>query len=101
MADLNELQEQCAKFVSDIDAKYNIKRDPQFSFTQLMEEIGELAKEINKPRLRNKEIDQTNLEGEFADIFLQLMILAKMHNVNMEKSVNAKMETIKERHHIN
>jgi len=45
-----EFQEMCAKVVGDIDAKYDITRDPHFSFTQFMEEVGELAKEINKPK---------------------------------------------------
>ena len=44
MTTANEFQEMCAKVVGDIDAKYNITRDPHFSFTQFMEEVGELAK---------------------------------------------------------
>lgn len=53
-----EFQKKCAKTVKDIDAKYNINRDAHFSFVQFSEEIGELAKKINKPKLRNKEIDK-------------------------------------------
>ena len=54
MPNISEFQEKCAKIVEDIDAKYGINRDAHFSFAQLMEEVGELAKEINKPKLRNK-----------------------------------------------
>lgn len=35
-----------------------------------MEEIRKLAKDINYPKLRNKEIDKDDLEGEFADVIL-------------------------------
>jgi len=98
MSTINEFQEMCAKIVSDIDAKYNISRDPHFSFTQFMEEIGELAKEINKPRLRNKEIDKENLKGEFADVILQLFALAKILGINLEEAVESKIKILKERH---
>lgn len=90
----------CSKVVSDIDAKYNITRDPQFSFTQFMEEVGELAKEINKPRLRNKEIDRENLQGEFADVILQLSILATMFTIDFEEAVASKIKILKERHNL-
>ncbi len=100
MPSLNEFQQMCAKFVNDIDAKYNIKRDPHFSFTQLMEEVGELAKEINKPKLRNKEIDYENLQGEFADVLLQLSVLARMLGVSFEEAAESKIKQIKERHNL-
>jgi NTP pyrophosphatase (non-canonical NTP hydrolase) len=95
-----EFQQKCAKIVSDIDNRYNIKRDLHFSFTQLMEEIGELAKDINLPKLRNKEIDKENLKGEFADVILQLSILAKMLDVDFEEAVKSKIKILKERHHL-
>ncbi len=88
----------CAKVVGEIDAKYGIARDPHFSFTQFMEEVGELAKEINKPKLRNKEMDRENLNGEFADVILQFFTLASMLEVDVEKAVEAKMAILKERH---
>lgn len=93
-----EFQKMCAEVVKKIDEKYNITRDPHFSFVQFMEEVGELAKEINKPKLRNKEIDRENLEGEFADVFLQFCILADMFDVDLEKSVELKNKVLKERH---
>jgi len=100
MSTIKEFQEKCAKFVGDIDAKYNIVRDSHFSFTQFIEEVGELAKEINKPKLRNKEIDRENLNGEFADVILQLFTLAKMLNVDAEEAVESKIKILKERHNL-
>ncbi len=93
-----EFQKMCAEIVKKIDAKYNINRDPHFSFVQFMEEVGELAKEVNKPKLRNKEIDKENLDGEFADVFLQFCILADMLGVDLEKAVEEKQKIFKERH---
>jgi NTP pyrophosphatase (non-canonical NTP hydrolase) len=95
-----EFQGKCAKIVKDIDAKYNINRDPHFSFVQFIEEVGEFAKEINKPKLRNKEIDRENLKGEFADVMLQFAILATMFDVDFEDAVESKLKILKERHGI-
>lgn len=95
---IKDFQNKCAGIVIDIDGKYNITRDPQLGFTQLLEEVGELAKEINKPKLRNKEIDRENLNGEFADVVLQLFTLAKMLDVDMEEAVELKTRILKERH---
>ena len=95
-----KFQKICAEIVRKIDNKYEIKRDSNFSFTQLIEEIGELARDINLPKLRNKKIDRKNLEGEFADVILQLAILADLHNVDFEKAVKSKIEILKERHNL-
>ena len=98
--EVKKLQELCARIVSKIDKKYGVKRNPHFSFTQLMEEIGELAREINSPKLRGKKRDKNNLQGEFADIILQLSILAKMLDVDLEKSVREKIKVLKQKHKI-
>lgn len=95
---VNEFQKYCTDFVKQIDAKYNIERTPQLSFTQLIEEVWELAKDVNSPKLRNKPIDMNNLKWEFADVILQVYILADIHWVNIEKSVINKIEEIKVRH---
>jgi NTP pyrophosphatase (non-canonical NTP hydrolase) len=92
-----EFQKKCAEIVGKIDKKYGIDRDPQLSFTQLMEEIGELAKDINSEKLRKKELDRENLSGEFADVFLQLAVLAEMYQVDLEKVVTDKVEKLRVR----
>ncbi|MBU1071343.1 nucleotide pyrophosphohydrolase [Patescibacteria group bacterium] len=95
---MKEFQKQGASLVKAIDRKYGIQRDPHFSFTQLMEEIGELARAINTPKLRNKELDLENLNEEFADVLLQLAVLADIHGVNLEEALSAKMAVLKEKH---
>lgn len=98
--DIKDFQNLCAEVVDKIDKKHNIKRNPHFSFTHLIEEVGELAKAVNIPKLRNKELDQNNLNNEFADVLMQLAILAKMHNVDFESAVKTKIQELKIRHNI-
>ncbi len=95
--DIKEFQKKCADIVDKIDKKYGIDRNPQLAFTQLVEEIGELAKDINLPKLRDKKPDKENLAGEFADVFLQLAMLAEMHSVDIEDAVENKIKELKGR----
>jgi len=90
--------ENYTNLVSEIDKKYGIKRDASLTFIQLLEEVGELAKEINKPNLRHSEIDRENLKGEFADVFLQLLTLAKLLEVNLPEALDDKIKILKKRH---
>lgn len=87
----------CAEAVTKIDAKHGIERDSQLAISQMIEEIGELAKEVNLKKLRHKEPDQNNLAGEFADVFLQLAKLAEMHNVDLGEAVEGKIKELKQR----
>lgn len=98
MPALNELQELYAKTFSDIDVKTGTVRDIELCFMQLVEEFGDLTKEINKPKLRHKEIDRAKLEGEFADVLFTLLTLSKMYNVDIEKATENKLKILRERH---
>jgi len=95
--EIKEFQKKCADIVKKIDSKYGIERDPQLAFTQLVEEIGELAKDVNLKRLRKREPDKENLSGEFADVFLQLATLAEMHGVDLEEAVENKIGELRKR----
>jgi len=95
--EIKEFQKKCADAVDKIDKRYGIERDPQLAFTQLIEEIGELAKDVNLKKLRKQEPDKENLSGEFADVFLQLAMLAEMHGVDLEEAVENKVRKLKER----
>ncbi len=91
---------KCKDIVFQIDKKYGIERDASLTFIQLMEEAGELAKEINKPKLRNSEMDRENLKGEFADVFLQFLTLADLLGIDLDEAVDGKIEILKKRHNL-
>jgi len=94
------LQQKCVQIVETLDKKFDIKRDPHLSFTQLMEEVGELAQEINSEKLRNKKINYKNLQGEFADVIIQISILAKMLDVDIDEAVEKKIKVLEKRHNL-
>lgn len=96
--DMKQFQDKCSLIVQNIDKKYDLKRTPELSFIQLTEEIGELAKEVNRPTLRRQAIDIKDLRGEFADIQLQLSVLATLYDVDLEDAVTYKLKELQERH---
>ena len=69
-------------FQKQIEAIYyarDAERGVPLTFTWLVEEVGELAKEIRKqPR------DPTRLREEFADVFAWLATLASLLGVSLE-----------------
>lgn len=96
----NEFQKMCAEVVKKIDNKFGLIRDAQLNVSQLVEELGELAKEVNRKKLRNKEPEKKDLENEFADVFLQFATLADNFDVDLEKSVLEKIEVLKQREYL-
>ena len=83
-----------------IDNKLNVDRDAQLNLSQLLEELGELARIVNFKRLRNKNPEKKDLEDEFADVFLQLSILADNFDIDLEKAILNKIEILKKRHNL-
>jgi NTP pyrophosphatase (non-canonical NTP hydrolase) len=96
--DTKDLQKRCSDAVSMIDRKFEVKRDLHLAFTQLMEEVGELAREVNMQKLRNRESDPENLKGEFADVVMQLSALAEMLGIDLEEAVESKIAVLRKRH---
>lgn len=95
-----EIQKRAVEIVDILDKRFNVERDAQLNFTQMIEEIGELAKDINLQRLRHRSPDRENLEGEFADVFIQLSKLAGMMGIDLEQVVLNKIELLKKKHNI-
>jgi NTP pyrophosphatase (non-canonical NTP hydrolase) len=98
--EIKEIQRLSAEIVDKIDKELNLNRDVQLNLSQLVEELGELARAVNLEKLRNKKPELQDLENEFADVFLQLAKLADFFGIDLEKSVLDKIETLKQRHNL-
>ena len=97
---LNTIQKLASEIVDKIDKKYKVKRDAQLTVCQLVEELGELVELVNLKRLRNKDPVKKDLEGEFADVFLQLAKLAESFDIDFKKAVLSKIKILKNRHNL-
>lgn len=63
----------------------------------LTEEMGELAKEVRKLRkykidINKKENKELDLEGEIADIFIYLLSMCRVTNINLLEAFKNKEE---------
>ena len=98
--EIKELQKQMNKIIEKIDEKFECEHDLNNTFLHLIEEIGELARELNKPNIRNKEIDKQNLKEELADIFMFITRLACIYEFDIEDAIINKIEILKQRHNL-
>lgn len=98
--EIKELQSLTAELIDKIDSKMKFKHDADITFVHLLEEIGEIAREIvNKKGIKRKALEGTNkMEGEFADVIIMLMQLANNYDIDIEKAVKEKIKCLKERH---
>ena len=95
-----ELQELAAKMVGTIDERCGVHRDAQLSLSQLVEELGELARLVNLEKLRQRKPQEDDLEDEFADVFMQLAELAFLFNIDLEKATLGKFVILEKRHNL-
>lgn len=102
-----KLLEKVNIFMSNLDDRFNwlnlSKREKIMSHSiKLIEEVWELNSEIliKLWRARKQKIDnynETNLENEFADVLLSVLILSKELDIDINKSITNKINKINKR----
>lgn len=73
------------------------KETPQDVMLFLTEEIGELAKEVRKYRkfkmdINKEENTQLDLEGEIADVFIYILSMCRVMNIDLLEAFKNKEE---------
>ncbi len=95
-----ELQRKIIDLMYKMDEKYKCTHNTESTFNHIIEEIGELAKEINKPKIRNEQIIKQELSNEIADVLILLIHLASINEINIENSILHKMQELKQRNNL-
>ena len=94
--DENTTLKDLQKYVNDmIEIRGFSKETPQDVMVMLTEEIGELAKEIRKSRKYHLDTNKNNeldVEGEIADIFIYILSMCRVMNVNLMEAFKNKEE---------
>jgi len=96
--EFGRVQKTIAGTVEKIDEKLGVRRDELLTISQLIEELGELARAVNSEKLGRGKIELEKLEDEFADVFIQLATLANLHQIDLEGAVFKKIEILRKRH---
>jgi NTP pyrophosphatase (non-canonical NTP hydrolase) len=98
--EVGEVQRMAVEIVRRIDERLEVRRDGQLTISQILEELGELARLVNSERVRKERAKKDELEEELADVFIQLFALAEIYNLNIERALIEKIRILKERHGI-
>lgn len=75
----------------------NISHPRLASFIALTEEVGELANEIMKKEIYEETSDNTAISDELTDVFVSLLELANLYDIDLEKEFANKIESLKPR----
>ena len=92
---LKEVQYDVDEWVS----QFAIGKDGYFSppeiILQLVEEVGELSREINNrygPRTKKSPEDTADIRKELCDIMFAIICMANVHNIDLDKAWKEKMD---------
>ena len=91
------MQKISSDIVNEIDKQRKGKHDIDTTIIHIMEEIGEIAREIYSEKIGRAELDIKNLRGEFADVYMLLAHLANHLSIDLENSIKEKIEELKKR----
>jgi NTP pyrophosphatase (non-canonical NTP hydrolase) len=71
--------------------------DIKFLMMDMMEEVGELARAVNRKEIRREEPDHP-IESEIVDVFVDLMWIANHYGIDIEKGFRNTLEKWKKRY---
>jgi NTP pyrophosphatase (non-canonical NTP hydrolase) len=89
---VKEFQKDIIKFLAKWDKKRKNKPTAQKTFVHLVEEIGELARQYVNKDTGRRAYDEKEVEDAIGDILIQLVMLAELHGLDIEKTVLKIME---------
>lgn len=108
--ELNVLQEKSVEAIGRIDRKRHLTHDKKVTLYHLVEELGEIAREMYNEETGREKINIENMSGELADliqplphadgvrkVIMLLSHLAHLYGIRIEEAVKAKMGSFRER----
>jgi NTP pyrophosphatase (non-canonical NTP hydrolase) len=98
---INKFQEEVIRTFSEMDKMPNRKEHTgQSAVIHLVEEVGEIARQITNEYHRPEKFSKENLGEELADLMMFIVLLAKIYNINiseeMQKSIDKVDNKLKE-----
>ncbi|MBU1246012.1 MAG: nucleotide pyrophosphohydrolase [Nanoarchaeota archaeon] len=94
---LKEIQDEFDKWAQKCDPPY---WKPHEIMARLIEEVGELAREINHrygPKKKKSSEETKEIADEINDIIITLICMANSHGIDLNEAMERTMQKIKER----
>jgi len=96
--EIKEMQKDAFGIIEDWNRKNGTEHDKDTVFPHLIEEVGELAREINHKILPWRDYyNKDNLDEEYIDVLIQLLVFAKDQDIDIEKTFKKKIVKLRER----
>lgn len=95
--DIQEIQEKIVKFAKQRAEQGKFTLDEELSLIHLIEELGEVSRQIFNKKARPEKFNQNNLKEEVCDVILESFILANLLNIDLSKELNIKIEELNKR----
>jgi len=86
------VQSKSANFADIFNQKTGRNPDDSATVIHLMEEVGELAREIYNDKSGRDKLDKENLADELADVFILLSCIGDIYDIDLEDAVIRKIE---------
>jgi len=99
--EIEEIRKKAYAIIEDYNKKNNITHNKDTVFPHLVEEIGELARELGHERSNwRAEFNKEKFAEELIDVLMQIMNLATDYNINIEETFNKKIQKLRERYQL-
>lgn len=94
--EIKEMQKLAYAIIEDYNKKHNETHNPNTVFPHVVEELGELARELNHSYCSWREdFDKERFSKELIDVICQLLILAKDYDVDVEETFKKKIKELR------
>ena len=96
--DIKQFQKEILEVFSEMDKMPNIREHTkQSALIHLMEEIGEIARQVTSEYHRPEKFDKENLGTELADTLMFIVVLAQFYDVNLSKEMKKSISRVKKK----
>ena len=95
--DIKELSKRIHKFQKERFLKYGKELTSELIFMHLVEETGEISRQIFNKNSNMREYNEKNLKEEIAQYILDLLVLSETNNLDLEKEIENKIKNMENR----
>ena len=95
--ELGEIQERLMKIVKIRVNSKGYELTAEQSFIHLVEEMGEVARQISHKSMRPEKYDENNLKEEIVDMLFECIVMAETCDMDLSAEVRKKLDKLEER----
>jgi len=95
--EIKEFQKEILRVFSEMNKMQNRKEHTkQSALIHMVEEVGELARQLTNEQHRPKKFNKENLATELADIMMFVVLLAHYYDVDLSKEMKEAILRVEE-----